>query len=170
MKQFTVIYNEKNPRIAQIALQIIKNLKAQKFILKINDFKNSDFVVVLGGDGTVLKAVAMMSENNNKLLPILPVSLGRLGFLAEIHPHHLVPTLKRIMQQQKFILDKRALLDVYLRGSSGTGKNKTWLKNKWYAGLIAGLRKCQVQADDFHHKNWGIRPTTGDLVLLDLGF
>jgi NAD+ kinase len=124
MKQFTVIYNEKNPRIAQIALQIIKNLKAQKFILKINDFKNSDFVVVLGGDGTVLKAVAMMSENNNKLLPILPVSLGRLGFLAEIHPHHLVPTLKRIMQQQKFILDKRALLDVYLRGSSGTGKNK----------------------------------------------
>jgi hypothetical protein len=48
--------------------------------------------------------------------------------------------------------------------------HKTWLKNKWYAGLIAGLRKCQVQADDFHHKNWGIRPSTGDLVLLDLGF
>lgn len=48
--------------------------------------------------------------------------------------------------------------------------NNLWLKNKWYAGLIAALRKCQVQADDFHHNNWGIRPSTGDLVLLDLGF
>lgn len=45
-----------------------------------------------------------------------------------------------------------------------------WMKNKWYAGLISALRKCQVQSDDFHHKNWGIRPGTGELVLLDLGF
>ena len=48
--------------------------------------------------------------------------------------------------------------------------NKQWLQNKWYAGLIAALRKCQVQSDDFHYKNWGIRPGTGELVLLDLGF
>jgi hypothetical protein len=48
--------------------------------------------------------------------------------------------------------------------------NDQWLQNKWYAGLIAALRKCQVQSDDFHYKNWGIRPGTGELVLLDLGF
>ncbi len=48
--------------------------------------------------------------------------------------------------------------------------NEQWMKSKWYAGLIAALRKCQVQADDFHSKNWGIRPSTGQLVLLDLGF
>jgi NAD+ kinase len=111
MKQFTVVYNEKNPKVAQIALKIIKDLKSRQFSLKVNDFKGSDFVVVLGGDGTVLKAVAMMK---NKLLPILPVSLGRLGFLAEIHPQQLVQTLKNIMQHQKYILDKRALLDIYL--------------------------------------------------------
>jgi hypothetical protein len=48
--------------------------------------------------------------------------------------------------------------------------NEQWMKSKWYAGLIAALRKCQVVADDFHSKNWGIRPSTGQLVLLDLGF
>lgn len=60
-------------------------------------------------------------------------------------------------------------------GSDSTNQNSlpehtAWMRNKWYAGLIAALRKCQVQADDFHHKNWGIRSSTGDLVLLDLGF
>lgn len=60
-------------------------------------------------------------------------------------------------------------------GSDATNQNHfpehiQWMKNKWYAGLIAALRKCQVQSDDFHHKNWGIRPGTNELVLLDLGF
>jgi len=115
MKQFTVVYNEKNPRVAQIALKIIKDLKSHQFSLKVNDFKHSDFVVVLGGDGTVLKAVSMMGKKKNRLLPILSVSLGRLGFLAEIHPQQLVQTIKHILQNKKYILDKRSLLDVYLK-------------------------------------------------------
>jgi NAD+ kinase len=115
MKHFTVVYNEKNPRVAQIALKIIKELKSNRFAFKVNDFKGADFVVVLGGDGTVLKAVSMMAKKKNKLLPILSVSLGRLGFLAEIHPKQLIPTLHHVIENKKYILDKRALLDVYLR-------------------------------------------------------
>jgi NAD+ kinase len=50
--------------------------------------------------------------------------LGRLGFLAEIHPKQLVQTLKHILQQKKYILDRRALLEVYLRDSGRNGKSK----------------------------------------------
>lgn len=54
--------------------------------------------------------------------------------------------------------------------SSSPYNIKQWMNNKWYRGLIQAIRKCQVEAHDFHHKNWGIRPGTNELVLLDLGF
>lgn len=43
-------------------------------------------------------------------------------------------------------------------------------QNKWYKGLVDKLKGCKAGAEDFHYNNWGIRPSTGELVLLDLGF
>jgi hypothetical protein len=43
-------------------------------------------------------------------------------------------------------------------------------KNPWFRGLIDGLKNCNVDSHDFHDQNWGIRPSTGQMVLLDLGF
>lgn len=48
--------------------------------------------------------------------------------------------------------------------------NREMLKSPWYAKLIKVLKKCKVSSEDFHNENWGIRPSTGELVLLDLGF
>jgi hypothetical protein len=49
--------------------------------------------------------------------------------------------------------------------------NQHWLRiSGWYGGLINQLRTCKVGADDFNYNNWGIRPGTGELILIDLGF
>jgi NAD+ kinase len=40
-----------------------------------------DLLVVLGGDGTMLKAAAKASENG---VPLIGINLGRLGFMSEI--------------------------------------------------------------------------------------
>jgi NAD+ kinase len=42
-----------------------------------------DMLVTLGGDGSMLRAARMASEQG---VPILGVNLGRLGFLAEVEP------------------------------------------------------------------------------------
>lgn len=42
-------------------------------------------------------------------------------------------------------------------------------KNQWYTGLIQGLVRCRAPAGDLGFRNWGIRPSTGEFVLLDLG-
>ena len=40
-----------------------------------------DFVLTMGGDGTILHAVTMVRDTG---IPILGINLGRLGFLASV--------------------------------------------------------------------------------------
>ena len=52
-----------------------------------------DLVVVLGGDGTLLRALGLVLEAQ---VPVLGVNLGRLGFLTEIEPDSLAPSLEAV--------------------------------------------------------------------------
>ena len=87
----------------------------QKYFLKIrkknilsNDlfFKTVDFIIVVGGDGTMLTVARQASEFN---VPLIGINKGGLGFLADIKPDELQKKLKKILDG-KFIKDKRILL------------------------------------------------------------
>jgi NAD+ kinase len=60
-------------------------------------WESVDFVVTLGGDGTILTAARMTAEHN---IPILGVHMGRFGFIAEAHPNTLYPQLAQILEGQ----------------------------------------------------------------------
>jgi NAD+ kinase len=51
---------------------------------------DADLAVVLGGDGSILRAALQMRERQ---IPILGVNLGKLGFLAEIRPDEVARVL-----------------------------------------------------------------------------
>jgi NAD+ kinase len=53
----------------------------------------ADFAVVLGGDGSILRAGQQMRMNQR---PVLGVNLGRLGFLADISPDDLAEILPEV--------------------------------------------------------------------------
>jgi hypothetical protein len=44
------------------------------------------------------------------------------------------------------------------------------LNNEWLMTLKNAVQNCEVASRDFHDENWGIRPSTGELILIDLGF
>lgn len=51
----------------------------------------ADIAIVLGGDGSILRAAKQMGASQ---IPVLGLNLGKLGFLADIHPDAVVEALK----------------------------------------------------------------------------
>jgi NAD+ kinase len=64
------------------------------------------FVVVLGGDGTLLHAARSLSETGR---PLLGVNLGHVGFLTEVEVADLFPTLAAFLEGG-YVLDERLAL------------------------------------------------------------
>lgn len=74
----------------------------------IEMIQSIDFLVVLGGDGTILRAARLMGK---KQIPILGIRFGRLGFLAELSGETYKNELLSILQG-KYQIDKRMVLEV----------------------------------------------------------
>jgi NAD+ kinase len=67
-----------------------------------------DFLVSLGGDGTLLDTVTLV---RNKSIPILGINFGRLGFLASLVREEVSAAVKAL-SRRSFVIDKRSLIHV----------------------------------------------------------
>jgi NAD+ kinase len=70
--------------------------------------QNADVLVVLGGDGTLLRASRLLQPRS---VPVLGVNFGSLGFLTEITLSELRPTLEGVLAGT-FSCEERSLLSV----------------------------------------------------------
>jgi len=75
---------------------------------KYEDFKgqNIDFVMVLGGDGTMLSATTLVRDTG---VPMLGINLGRLGFLASIEKTHIRQSVTMLARGQ-YTIEERAMI------------------------------------------------------------
>ncbi len=69
-----------------------------------------DFVLVLGGDGTMLSAARALAEAR---IPVLGVNLGTLGFLTEVSFSELYPTLEAAAEN-RCAVEARGMLHCHL--------------------------------------------------------
>ncbi len=69
-----------------------------------------DLLIVLGGDGTMLRAGHLAAPRG---IPILGINMGRFGFLMEVHRDAWPTALERLMQGD-FWLEQRMTLDARL--------------------------------------------------------
>ena len=65
-----------------------------------------DFLISLGGDGTLLDTVTLV---RNKNIPVLGINFGRLGFLASLGREELHSAVQSLLKRT-MIIDKRSLI------------------------------------------------------------
>ncbi|MDD5156943.1 NAD(+)/NADH kinase [Sulfurimonas sp.] len=68
----------------------------------------SDFLITIGGDGTLLSTVRKSFEFN---IPILGIHAGNLGFLADLSIEQLDSFVKKMLKGE-YRIDERAILEV----------------------------------------------------------
>lgn len=86
----------------------------------------AELVLVLGGDGTFLRAADMAHAVD---LPVLGINLGHVGFLAEWESDSLEEALKRVIDRDYRIEDRMTLTVVVLDGG-GEEIGRGWALNE----------------------------------------
>jgi NAD+ kinase len=75
----------------------------------------TDAIVVLGGDGTFLRAAQVVADVG---VPLVGVNLGKVGFLSKVESHALEDLLANIVAGD-YVLEPRLMLEVRVRDAAG---------------------------------------------------
>jgi NAD+ kinase len=103
-----------------------------------------DFLVVLGGDGTLLSAARAVAK---AAIPILGVNLGALGFLTEVPLEDLYPTLEDI-EKSCCNLETRSMVHCeVIRKDARTARYDALNDVVVGKGTISRLNHCDVFID-----------------------
>src|SRR5260370_29298459 len=103
-----------------------------------------EFVIVLGGDGTLLSAARAVAKAS---IPILGINLGALGFLTEVPLEELYPTLDRIVDGSCSVYDRSMVHCEVSRGGAILTTHDPLNDVSFGKGTIARLNHCDVYID-----------------------
>lgn len=97
-----------------------------------------ELVMVLGGDGTILRAAELVRDYD---VPLLGVNLGHVGFLAESERADLIETVDAVVRR-KYSVEERMTLDVTVK-VQGKVVAHTWALNE--VALEKGNRERMIE-------------------------
>ncbi len=98
-----------------------------------------ELVMVLGGDGTILKAAEIVRETAT---PLMGINLGHVGFLAESEREGLSHAVSRVVDKDYLVKD-RLTLDVKVL-VAGKEVYRTWALNEATVEKSAAERMLEV--------------------------
>ena len=114
--------------------------------------KGAELVIVLGGDGTLLRAAELARPAG---APLIGVNLGHIGFLAEAEPDGLAETVDRLVAGE-YRVEERMTIDVIVR-DNGTELAATWALNEATVEKARRERMIEViiEVDGRPLSRWG---------------
>ena len=115
-----------NPYINNLAEDLLDVKSKNIFDLNSEFPKDLDFLISIGGDGTLLDTIPLVNNSN---LPILGVNAGRLGFLANTTQEEIALAVKAL-KEKTFKIDERSLIEVNSTNSSSPFGNSNYALNE----------------------------------------
>lgn len=145
--KINVVYNKNilnySDALAEVEQALIA-YKAEFRTFELDTMDNyGDFTIVIGGDGTILRAARFYS---NWQIPVLGINMGRLGFLSQ---HEAInDVVENVISGNYFSeermmlisIDKLALNDFVIKGCNSSRTSKFYLE-------INGKEVCDYIAD-----------------------
>ncbi|MEO8469239.1 MAG: NAD(+)/NADH kinase [Chloroflexota bacterium] len=114
-----------------------------------DELPGTDVLVVLGGDGTFLRAARAVAEID---VPLLGINVGKVGFLSKVEAGDLIRTLERL-QAGEFTLEHRMALEgrIIRAGSQDAPERHIALNDVVIArGSLARVVRLDVAIDGSH--------------------
>lgn len=96
--------------------------QAEDFEALCKDLPTTDILVVLGGDGTFLRAARAVIEVD---VPILGINLGKVGFLSKAEANELEAVLGRLVAGE-YAVDERMALEARILPAGREGAGATY--------------------------------------------
>ena len=162
MKRFGLAFNPTKPaaiELAQRAAAWCAANGAQAWAAEsgetetlVTRLADTECLIVLGGDGTFLRAARALARVD---VPVLGVNSGRIGFLSKIDPSALESTLGELVRDE-YEIEPRMMLEVSLmraaHSDSGAASGKFAARND--AAIVRGgearVMRMEVLIDDSH--------------------
>lgn len=85
-----------------------------------------ELAIVLGGDGTILRAAELVREGT---APVLGINMGHVGFLAEIERDDMDEAVRRVIDRD-YDVEERLALQVRVKDRAGAVLYETWALNE----------------------------------------
>ncbi|MCL2141811.1 MAG: NAD(+)/NADH kinase [Methanimicrococcus sp.] len=127
-----------------------KYLKMEERGIEVGKMKKAgvDFIVSLGGDGTILRNMSKMLDP----IPILGINMGTLGFLTDVDPENAIQAIEQAITG--FMYDERPRLELSVNGKFiGNAVNEVVATSAYpakmmtYEIIVNGRLLSEIRAD-----------------------
>ncbi|MSZ23175.1 MAG: NAD kinase, partial [Actinobacteria bacterium] len=120
----------------QLLAKVIGQVKTLEVDCQISEL---ELVVVLGGDGTILKAAEIVRDYS---IPLMGINLGHVGFLAESEREEFTEAVRRVLDHDYEIKERLTLeVAVFVDGKEVF---RTWALNEATVEKNARERMLEV--------------------------
>ncbi|MDY5589615.1 MAG: NAD kinase [Arcanobacterium sp.] len=142
-----ILTHAKRPDVAALAVGFQERLRLRGVSARIvrsradvEALKRPELMVVIGGDGTILKAAELVHKLS---VPILGINYGHVGFLAEVDPSSQADVVAAIVHSE-WSTEQRMTIDVTVHRPDGTVLT-SWALNE--ASIEKGPGSRMIETD-----------------------
>lgn len=132
MKSVGIIYNARIPEALDLGTTILHQLplpedswiSPAENLDKFQDrAENTQLVITVGGDGTILRAVQLTAPNR---IPVVGINMGRLGFMTELQVHEALEKLPLYINSECRVEERFMIQATLVKANRAANGNGTY--------------------------------------------